>query len=87
MNRLEWLNSMLAKEFDQYVRDHPEFAQQLPKGAMVALQMEGDDEFNDWSRRLAQAQADEDQSIVYIHIKKLREHRSRIEDLEMLGTS
>lgn len=87
MNKLEWKNSILGKEFDQYVREHPEFAEKLPKGAVIALQVEGDKEFNKWSQKIAQEQAEKDQPIVYVNIKKLREARSRIEELELAKTS
>lgn len=83
MNKFEWKNSILGKEFDQYVREHPEFAEKIPRGSLIALQVEGDEEFNKWSQKLAQEQAEEDQSIIYVNIKKIREARSRIEELEL----
>jgi len=32
-------NSMLVKEFDKYILEHPEFANQLPDNALVVMQM------------------------------------------------
>lgn len=87
MNKFEWKNSVLGKEFDQYVREHPEFAEKIPEGAVIALQVEGDEEFNEWSRKIAQQQAEKDQAIVYVNIKKLREARSRIEELDLAKAS
>lgn len=83
MNKFEWKNSILGKEFDQYVREHPEFAEKIPHKSVIALQVEGEEEFNKWSQKLAQEQVEEDQSIVYVNIKKIREARSRIEELEL----
>lgn len=83
MNKFEWKNSLLGKEFDQYVREHPEFAEKIPEGAVIALQVEGDEEFNEWSGKIAQQQAEKDQTIAYVNIKKLREARSRIEELDL----
>jgi hypothetical protein len=83
MNKFEWKNSILGKEFDQYVLDHPAFAQKIPRKAVIALQLEGDEEFNKWSRQLAEEQAEEGQPIIYVNIKRLREPRSRIEELEV----
>lgn len=83
MNKFEWKNTLLGKEFDQYVLDHPEFAEKIPRRAVIALQLEGDEEFNRWSRQLAEEQAEEGQPIIYVNIKRLREPRSRIEELEV----
>jgi hypothetical protein len=83
MNKFEWTNSILGKEFDQYILDHPEFVQKIPRKAVIALQLEGDAEFNEWSRKLAEEQAEEGQLIIYVNIKRLREPRSRIEELEV----
>lgn len=83
MNKFEWKNSILGKEFDQYVREHPEFAGKIPRGSVIVLQVEGDEEFNKWGQKLAQEQVGEDQSIIYVNIKKIREARSRIEELQL----
>lgn len=83
MNKFEWKNSILGKEFDQYILDHPEFARKIPRKAVIALQLEGDEEFNEWSRKLAEEQAEEGQPIIYVNIKRMRESRSRIEELEV----
>jgi hypothetical protein len=81
--RLEERNAELIYEFDMYVLEHPEFAEQIPDGAIVAMQLEGDEEFNEWSRRLARRQAEQGQPIVYVKIKKILPFRSRIEELEL----
>ncbi len=83
MNRCEWKNVVLGREFDQYILEHPEFAKNIPRKALIALQVEGDQEFNTWSRRLAQAQAETNQPIVYVIIKKMQPLRSRIEQVEL----
>ncbi len=81
--RMEERNAELIFEFDMYVLEHPEFAENIPEGAIVAMQLEGDEEFNEWSRRLAQSHAEQSQPIVYVKIKKLAPFRSRIEELEL----
>ncbi len=55
MNIFEKKNTDLIKEFNRYIREHPGFAEAIPKGAIVAMQLEGDDDFNAWSRRLAES--------------------------------
>ena len=83
MNKFEWKNSILGREFDQYIREHSGIAEKIPQGAVIALQVKGDDEFNKWSQNLALEQAEEGQLIIYVNIKKIRESRSRIEELEL----
>jgi len=76
-------NSMLVKEFDRYVLEHPEFADQLPDNALVVMQVEGDEEFNRWARETAKRAAEKDTPIVYVTITELKPVRSRIEKLRL----
>ena len=50
-NRFVDKNTMLVREFDRYVLEHPEFAENIPDNALVVMQIEGDEEFNGWARR------------------------------------
>jgi len=81
--RMEEKNAELIYEFDMYVLEHPEFAEDIPDGVIVAMQLEGDEEFNEWSRKLARSHAEESRPIVCVKIKKLVPFRSRIEELEL----
>jgi len=83
MSTFEKRNGLLGVEFDRYVREHPEFLEQIPKNAQVALLLKGDSEFNAWSTRLAKKQADSGQQIVYVTIKRLGPAHSRIEELSL----
>lgn len=83
MNVLEQKNAVLVTEFDRYVREHPEFADQIPDGALVAMLLEGDEEFNQWSREGARRQAEQGQPIVYVKIKQIEPVRSRIKAVEL----
>jgi len=86
MNVLEQKNSELVTEFDRYVREHPEFADQIPDGSLVAMLLEGDEEFNRWSLEGAKRQAEQDQPIVYVKIKQLEPTRSRIKAVELTAS-
>ena len=46
-------HALLIQEFNQYLFDHPEFLEQIPQGAVIILQLKGDEEYNRWSRRVA----------------------------------
>ena len=83
MNVMERKNTELVKEFNTYVREHPEFAEQIPDKAVVIMQLEGDEEFNQWSKKLAASHQEEERPVVYIRIKKIKPVRSRIEELEV----
>lgn len=83
MNVFEQKNAELVTEFDRYVREHPEFADQIPDNALVAMLVDGDDEFNRWSQQGAMRQAEKGQPIVYIRIKRLGPIRSRIQEVEV----
>ncbi len=75
-------NSMLVKEFDRYILEHPEFAEELPDNALIVMQIEGDEEFNKWARETAQSVAEKDTPIVYVTVTELKPVRSRIEKLK-----
>ena len=83
MTLFEVRNAELVSEFDRYVREHPECADLIPDHALVALLLEGDEEFNEWSRQGVRGQAEEGQPIVYVKIKQLEPARSRIREVEL----
>jgi len=76
-------NSMLVIEFDRYILEHPEFADEIPNNALVVMQIEGDEEFNNWARETAQSVAEKETPIVYVTITVLKPVRSRIEKLKL----
>ncbi len=80
MNEFERKNTELIKEFNRYVREHPKFAERIPNDAVVIMQLEGDEEFNAWARRLAENRGE--QPVVLVKIKRMT-GRSRIERLEL----
>jgi hypothetical protein len=65
MNVFEQKNAELVTEFDRYVREHPDFAERIPDNALVAMLVEGDEEFNRWSQEGAKRQAEKGQPIGY----------------------
>ena len=83
MNMMERKNTELIKEFNVYIREHPEFANSIPDNAIVIMQLGGDEEFNKWSLSLAKSHAEKGQPVIFVKIKKIRPISSRIEDLEL----
>jgi len=78
MDVLEKKHAILITEFDRYVVEHPKFAAKIPRNAQVVLQVEGDEQYNAWSRRLAERQRESRQPVVYVHVRGLRPARSRL---------
>ena len=79
MNKqLQERHALLIEEFNQYLFDHPEFLEQIPQGAVVVLQLKGDEEYNRWSRRIARKTREKGQPLAFIEIKKLAPARSRL---------
>jgi hypothetical protein len=62
----------LAAEFAQYVADHPEVDDRLPEKSEICFQIEGEAEFNRYSRDLAERQRrEEGVPVVLVRIKGL----------------
>ncbi len=80
---LEKRHAILVAEFDRYVLEHPEFAAKIPRNAQVVLQVEGDEEYNKWSRELAEKQREPGQPVVYVKIKGLKPAKSRLLEPEV----
>jgi hypothetical protein len=85
MNVFEQKNAELVTEFDRYVREHPDLAERIPDNALVAMLVEGDEEFNRWSQEEAKRQSEKGQPIVYVKIKRIQPIRSRIQEIELSG--
>ena len=56
---LEKKHAILVTEFDRYVVEHPEFAAGIPRNAQIVLQVEHDEDYNQWSEDLAQRQREQ----------------------------
>ena len=76
-------NSVMVREFDRYIIEHPEFAEKIPDNALVVMQIEGDEEFNGWARETASKAAEKGQPLVYVTITEFKPVRSRIEKLRL----
>ncbi len=69
---LEKKHAVFVTEFDRYVMEHPEFAAKIRRNAQIVIQLEGDSEYNEWSRQLAQRQREPEQPVVYVKVKGLK---------------
>lgn len=75
---LEYKHAILGTEFDRYVIERPEFAEKIPRNAQIILQIENDEEYNEWSRQLAEKQREPNQLAIYVNVKGLKPVKSRL---------
>jgi len=62
----------LTAEFGKYLFEHPELDEQLPNGAYVYFEIDGEPEFSQYSRTLAERQRQEEGvPVVLVRIKGL----------------
>ncbi len=80
VKEFERLQSALGVEFDRYVREHDAFADKIPRGALVIIQVEGNEPFNKWARDITREGREKGQPIVYVHVKGLKPRTSRLID-------
>ena len=82
MNEFQRLHMDLLGEFDRYVLENPGFAARIPYGANIILQLEGNDAYNRWSRKITENNRAKDKDangpILYVRIKGLRPPKSRL---------
>ena len=57
MTANEKKNTQLIALFNQLIRQDPDLLDEIPNGAVVVMQIEGDESFNEWARKIARANA------------------------------
>ena len=83
MNVFEQKNAELVTEFDRYVREHPDFATGFPTTRSWPCWLKGMKHSIDGSQEGAKRQAEKEQPIVYVKIKRIQPIRSRIQEIEL----
>lgn len=71
-------NLILSTEFDRYILEHPEFAENIPLNAQVVFLPEDDPELCRVNVEIAERQRDEGQQVVYVHIEAMAPQISRL---------
>ena len=71
-------NLKLSTEFDLYLLEHPELAEQIPENALIVLLPEEDPELCEKNLELAKTRREPGQPIVYVRVEKLAPPRSRL---------
>ncbi len=71
-------NLGLSTELDKYLLDHPDFAECIPRNALVVILPEWDPELREINLRLAEEQREPGQPVVYIRVEALLPSRSRL---------
>ena len=83
----EQRHATLIREFNEYLFEHPEFAERIPAGAIVVIQIANDPEYYAWSRVLAESNREPGRPLVYLHIEALSPRRSRLINPQLRMTS
>ncbi len=71
-------NLKLSTEFDLYLLEHPEVAEQIPEDALILLLPEEDPELCKKNLELVQTCREPGQPVVYIRVEKIAPPRSRL---------
>jgi len=73
MNKKELFekNLVLSTEFSRYLLENPEFAERIPKDAVVVVLPEYDNELAEENRKIAEAEKARGQSMVLVRVEKL----------------
>lgn len=74
--------AMVSTEFHRYLMENDEFAEDIPTNALVIFQVEGENDFNNWHKEMSLRNREADQPIIYIYLKKWRQHSS-IEEIRL----
>jgi hypothetical protein len=75
-------NLILGKEFDLYVLEHPEFAEEIPKDALVVLMPDDDPELAEINLKMVEKMRESEQPMFLVRIKKMKPITSRIAEFE-----
>jgi hypothetical protein len=80
MTDKEWFtkNLKLSSEFDLYLLEHPEVAEQIPQNALIVLLPQEDTELCAKNLELAKARCEPGQPVVYVHVEQVAPPRSRL---------
>jgi hypothetical protein len=71
-------NLKLSTEFDLYLLEHPEVAEQIPENALLVLLPKEDPELCEKNLELAKARREPGQTVVRVWVEKVAPPRSRI---------
>ncbi len=74
-------NLTLSTEFDRYVLEHPEFAENIPSNAQIVLLPEDDPELCRKNLELSEIQHEEGQPVHHVHIQTVASRVSRLVNL------
>ena len=71
-------NLKLSTEFDLYLLEHPEVAEQIPDNALIVLLPKQDPEMCERNLELVKARREPGQVVVHVWVEKVDPPRSRI---------
>jgi len=68
--------AMISTEFQRYLMENEALADKIPVNALIVFQVEGDNAFNEWHKETSLKNREAEQRVIYVSVKKWREHSS-----------
>jgi hypothetical protein len=59
---------MLASEFHRYLMENQERSPKLPENVLLIFQVESEEDFNRWHKRMSLRNREADQSVAVVHL-------------------
>ena len=74
------LNATLTAQFNAFVVNHLQWAADvIPDNAAILVEVEGDQEFNEWSRKLVHSSVEPGQSIFPVLFRRVQDDDAKME--------
>jgi hypothetical protein len=67
---------MVSTEFHKYTMENKKLAAKIPANALVIFQIEGENDFNKWHKKTSLRNREPGQPMIYVYVKKWRDHSS-----------
>ena len=82
MNSYGGFVSFLSSEFQRYLLEHQEEAEQVPSNALIVFDVAGEPEFSRWHRDVSLKNRESGQPIIHVRVGRLRRHAA-IEEVKL----
>jgi hypothetical protein len=77
------LHAELLGVVNEYIASHLEWAADyLPRNSVISVELEGDDDFNEWSRRLVHSSAEPGQPILPMRFRAIESNHEKKFELD-----
>ncbi|MBI5789171.1 MAG: hypothetical protein HZA78_09990 [Candidatus Schekmanbacteria bacterium] len=82
MNNYADFLTMVSTEFHRYLMENEKLKVAIPANALIIFQIDGENGFNDWHKKISLKNREINQPIIYVNVKKWRRYSS-IEEISL----